>query len=115
MASRILRSPGSSRGPPKGLRRRACHRSHQGQQPLADSLYRTAIAGGGEGVTAAIFWLKARAGWKETSVHELALTDSTHGPLVIRFVEPDMTRIDAVAAQDRERRSSAVTLVAAQS
>ncbi|MCW5719222.1 MAG: hypothetical protein KIS68_15485 [Bauldia sp.] len=36
---------------------------------VAEALYRTAIAGGREGVTAAIFWLKARAGWKETSVH----------------------------------------------
>ncbi|GLK86674.1 hypothetical protein [Ancylobacter defluvii] len=32
---------------------------------VAESLYQTAIKGGREGVTAAIFWLKTRAGWSE--------------------------------------------------
>jgi hypothetical protein len=39
---------------------------------VAGSLYRKAIGEGRESVTAAIFWLKTRARWKETSVHELA-------------------------------------------
>ena len=39
---------------------------------VAESLYRKAIGDGREGVTAAIFWLKTRARWKETSVHEHA-------------------------------------------
>jgi len=39
---------------------------------VAESLYRKAIGEGREGVTAAIFWLKARAGWKETHAHELS-------------------------------------------
>ena len=39
---------------------------------VAESLYRKAIGEGRESVTAAIFWLKTRARWKETSVHELA-------------------------------------------
>lgn len=57
---------------------------------VAEALYRTAIAGGREGVTAAIFWLKARAGWKETSVHELAAADGDLGrrELVVKFIEP---------------------------
>ena len=38
---------------------------------VAESLYRKALGNGREGVTAAIFWLKTRARWKETSVHEL--------------------------------------------
>jgi hypothetical protein len=66
---------------------------------VAEALYRTAIAGGREGVIAAIFWLKARAGWKETSVHELAAAEGS-GPgkeIRIVFVEPDMTRIEALA------------------
>lgn len=56
---------------------------------VAEALYRTAIAGGREGVTAAIFWLKARAGWKETSVHELAAAEGSRAmdPLKIVFVD----------------------------
>lgn len=37
---------------------------------VAQSLYKKALADGASSVTAAIFWLKTRAGWKETSVHE---------------------------------------------
>jgi hypothetical protein len=37
---------------------------------VAESLYRKAIGEGRESVTAAIFWLKTRARWKEVSVHE---------------------------------------------
>ncbi|RWN61646.1 hypothetical protein [Mesorhizobium sp.] len=36
---------------------------------VAESLYRKSE--GREAVTAAIFWLKTRARWKETSVHEV--------------------------------------------
>jgi hypothetical protein len=32
---------------------------------VAESLFRTALKGGREGTTAAIFWLKALAGWAE--------------------------------------------------
>jgi hypothetical protein len=34
---------------------------------VAESLYRKATGEGREAVVAAIFWLKARAGWRETS------------------------------------------------
>jgi hypothetical protein len=44
---------------------------------VAESLYRKAIGDGREGVTAAIFWLKTRARWKETSVHEHGAHDSS--------------------------------------
>jgi len=73
---------------------------------VAEALYRTAIAGGREGVTAAIFWLKARAGWKETSVHELAAADGSGAmePLKIVFVGGDRTRLNELDAADRERR-----------
>jgi hypothetical protein len=37
---------------------------------VAESLYRKATGDGREAVTAAIFWLKTRARWKEVSVHE---------------------------------------------
>jgi hypothetical protein len=38
---------------------------------VAESLYRKAIGEGRESVTAAIFWLKTRARWKETMVNEV--------------------------------------------
>src|SRR3954452_9368228 len=41
---------------------------------VAESLYRKAIGEGRESVTAAIFWLKTRARWKETTVHEQRFT-----------------------------------------
>ena len=37
---------------------------------VAENLYRKATGEGREAVTAAIFWLKARARWKEVSVQE---------------------------------------------
>ncbi len=36
---------------------------------VAESLFRKATGDGRQSVTAATFWLKTRAGWKETSVH----------------------------------------------
>lgn len=48
---------------------------------VAESLYRKAIGDGREGVTAAIFWLKTRARWRETSVHEHA----AHGNSPVTF------------------------------
>lgn len=38
---------------------------------VAESLYRKALGEDRQAVTAAIFWLKTIASWKETSVHEL--------------------------------------------
>ena len=38
---------------------------------VAENLYRKATGEGREAVGAAIFWLKARAGWRETTAHEL--------------------------------------------
>ena len=37
---------------------------------VAENLFRKATGEGREAVTAAIFWLKTRARWKEVSVHE---------------------------------------------
>jgi len=47
---------------------------------VAESLYRKATGEGREAVLAAIFWLKARGGWKEISVHE------TTGKVDVSFV-----------------------------
>ena len=38
---------------------------------IAESLYRKALGDGSQSVTAAIFWLKTRAHWKETLVNEV--------------------------------------------
>jgi hypothetical protein len=37
---------------------------------VAESLFKKATSEGPQSVTAAIFWLKTRAGWKETVVNE---------------------------------------------
>ena len=42
---------------------------------VAENLYRKATGDGRESVTAAIFWLKTRAGWKETALHEVTGRD----------------------------------------
>jgi hypothetical protein len=38
---------------------------------VAENLYRRATGEGREAVTAAIFWLKSRAGWRENSSHQI--------------------------------------------
>ena len=48
---------------------------------IAEHLYRKATSDGHQSVTAAIFWLKTRARWKETSVTELAAKD--HEPITV--------------------------------
>ena len=52
---------------------------------VAENLYRRATGEGREAVVAAIFWLKTRAGWRETSVHEVSGRDG--GP--IETTEPN--------------------------
>lgn len=42
---------------------------------VAQSLYKKALGDGTSAVTAAIFWMKTRAGWKETVVNEHTLKD----------------------------------------
>jgi hypothetical protein len=60
---------------PKTLRkhyRRELDKGHiKANARVAENLYRKATGDGREAVTAAIFWLKTRARWKETSVHEV--------------------------------------------
>jgi len=65
---------------------------------VAESLFRKATTEGPQSVTAAIFWLKTRAGWKETQVQELsAKSDSiiTIKHVIVdppvRLQSPDLT------------------------
>ena len=46
----------------------------QANAKIAQSLYTKALGDSHGSVTAAIFWLKTRAGWKETSVSEVKTT-----------------------------------------
>jgi hypothetical protein len=58
---------------------------------VAQSLFKKATSDGTQSVTAAIFWLKTRAGWKETVVNEHAGPDGQPlQPPVINLVRaPD--------------------------
>ena len=62
------------------LRSQYAHELESGQIKanvrVAESLFRKATGEGREAVTAAIFWLKTRARWKEVSVHEHGGADS---------------------------------------
>jgi hypothetical protein len=51
---------------------------------MAENLYKKAMGDGPQSVTATIFWLKTRARWKETSIHE---TEVTHR-YVVRLPTP---------------------------
>ena len=59
---------------PKTLRKHYRQELDQGHTKanakVAESLFRKALGDGPQSVTAAIFWLKTRARWKEVSVHE---------------------------------------------
>jgi hypothetical protein len=59
---------------------------------VAQSLFRIATSQGREAVSAAIFWLKARACWKETSVHEHA---ANRGQPLQRVDEVTVTIVEA--------------------
>ena len=54
----------------KHYRHELDHGHTKANAKVAENLYRKATGEGREAVTAAIFWLKARARWKEVSVHE---------------------------------------------
>ena len=53
---------------------------------VAENLFRKATGEGREAVIAAIFWLKTRAGWRETSVHEIGGLNSR--PIEVELMVP---------------------------
>ena len=83
---------------PKTLRKYYRHQLDHGHVKanvkVAENLYRKATGEGREAVVAAIFWLKTRAGWKETSRHEVGGPDGSEIKWTIErvIVEPDGTR-----------------------
>jgi hypothetical protein len=54
---------------------------------VAQSLYRKALGDGTSAVTAAIFWLKTRAQWRETNT--LELSGKGGGPIAINIMPDD--------------------------
>jgi hypothetical protein len=70
---------------PKTLRKHYRQELRQGHTKanakVAENLYRRATGEGREAVTAAIFWLKTRAGWKESVSHELSGPEG--GPIAV--------------------------------
>ena len=71
---------------------------------VAESLFRKATSDHRQSVTAAIFWLKTRAGWKETSVHEVnaqartePMSDAARETAVAEFTR----KIEALAKRRR--------------
>lgn len=60
---------------------------------VAESLYNKALGTGQGAVTAAIFWLKTRAGWKEVQVMEHTGKDGA--PITTK---QDITNIDPIQA-----------------
>ena len=64
---------------------------------VAENLFRKATGEGRESVTAAIFWLKARARWKETVLNEHAGID---GSLI-----EQVTRIERIIVAPPDRAS----------
>lgn len=79
---------------------------------VAQALYRQAVDQGN--ITAQIFWLKTKAGWKETQTHELTGKDG--GPIQHKSLtedelpsDPDERRrllAEAVAAKDQMQSGS---------
>jgi hypothetical protein len=58
---------------------------------VAENLYRKATGEGRESVIAAIFWLKTRAGWRETSMHEIGGLNSR--PIEVEVMVPNAREI----------------------
>ena len=83
---------------PKTLRKHYRDELDMGQTKatakVAESLFRKATTDGPQSVTAEIFWLKTRGGWKETSAVEVSGSGSH--PLPVEIV-----RIQGVSAEPR--------------
>ena len=79
---------------------------------VAGNLYRKATGEGREAVVAAIFWLKTRAGWRETNVHELR--GSQGDPIAVEVVEGTRDRFIRLINEMAERHRDACALTGPQ-
>ena len=77
---------------PKTLRKHYRHELRQGHvkanAKVAENLFRKATGDGREAVIAAIFWMKTRAGWKETSVQEHTGKGEPVTVIIRKIVDP---------------------------
>ena len=81
----------------KHYRHELDHGHSKANAKVAENLYHMALGQGREAVTAAIFWLKARARWKEVSIHEHG--GGPDNPVNIRVIE----RIENVIVSPPDR------------
>ena len=68
---------------------------------VAENLYRKATGDGRESVIAAIFWLKTRARWKETTVNEVTVTNDPLTRLLQDIADRGRRIYDRPAGEDR--------------
>ncbi|MGD9507033.1 MAG: hypothetical protein AB7X49_00540 [Geminicoccaceae bacterium] len=82
--------------PSQGLCRAARPGPRQGNLKVAENLYRKATGDGREAVTAAIFWMKARGGWREVNVHEIGGSETAEPIRIERVIvdprNPELAR-----------------------
>jgi hypothetical protein len=81
----------------KHYRQELDHGHTKANARVAENLFRKATGDGREAVTAAIFWLKARARWKEVSINE-------HSGLDGKPIE-QITEIKRIIVSAPERRA----------
>ena len=79
---------------------------------VAENLYRKATGEGREAVVAAIFWLKTRAGWRETNVHEIAGPNG--GPVEVNAASSAHEKLTRLINQMAERQSEVCALTGPQ-
>lgn len=100
---------------PKTLRRHyrseLDHGHTKANARVAENLFRMATGEGREAVTAAIFWLKTRARWKEVSVHEHGGVPGQPITKIQRIIvsPPDRSRIGASPAMGPSQSGRADT------
>ena len=88
----------------KHYRRELDHGHVKANAKVAENLYRRATGEGRDGVIAAIFWLKTRAGWRETNVHEIGGFNS-------RAIEIEVTVPSAREVLERRLSETAARLM----
>jgi hypothetical protein len=73
---------------------------------VAESLFRKALGDGSQAVTAAIFWLKTRGGWRETpQTHQVGIVDvrQLSDEELERVIASHMTALDMLPPPPRQR------------
>jgi hypothetical protein len=80
---------------------------------VAEFLFRKATTEGPQCVTAAIFWMKTRGRWKETTVLETDVTHVLRAPTPARSMEDWLTSCRSPSHSQGARRTSQILLPSA--